>query len=619
MSAFAPALASIRARTLLALGPLNVARVVAYRAAMRFGIHPVQHLPAPMEARPPYFGGPESVRGERAPMAWVTTWRAFGREVPPAAPTGRPPYWIGPLGAPARQSALEPWWKIPDFDTLAGDIKNVWEFSRFDWVVSMAQRGAAGQPEEIERADRWLSNWLDSNPPYRGPNWKCGQEASIRVLHLALASMILGSHRVLTPGMRSLVEMHLRRIRPTMSYAEAQDNNHATSEAAAMFVGGSWLARATESNEFLQWEREGRRALERTVARLFLPDGSFSQASLNYHRLALDTLTIAERWRVLHGLPRWSAAFQERAAAATRWLEAMVDPSSGDAPNLGSNDGALLVDLADAGYRDYRPSVRAAGILFEGVGRFSGAPAAELHCAWLGLSRPDREVPASQGLIEFRDGGYMRYRSGEMLLLLRRPKYPFRPCHCDALHVDLWIGSRNVIRDGGSFSYAAPEPWATYFPGTASHSTVQFDSRDQMPRLGRFLFGAWLRPDEPGSSGCDANSVSAAGSYRDWKGASHRREVHLERSRLSVCDRVAGFSTHATVRWRLDPGEWSLNGRSIRCSDMSLDFNCNGADPEVRLLKGMESRYYGESTPVPVVECTVDRSCSITTTIAWKQ
>ena len=38
-----------------------------------------------------------------------------------------------------------------------------------------------------------------------------------------------------------LVYIHLKRIESTISYAIAQDNNHGTSEAAALFIGGSWL------------------------------------------------------------------------------------------------------------------------------------------------------------------------------------------------------------------------------------------------------------------------------------------------------------------------------------------------------------------------------------------
>lgn len=37
----------------------------------------------------------------------------------------------------------------------------------------------------------WLNDWCENNPPYLRVNWKCGQEASIRVMHLIMAAYIL--------------------------------------------------------------------------------------------------------------------------------------------------------------------------------------------------------------------------------------------------------------------------------------------------------------------------------------------------------------------------------------------------------------------------------------------
>ena len=44
-----------------------------------------------------------------------------------------------------------------------------------------------------------------------------------------------------TPERAAFVAAHLQRIAATKRYAQAQDNNHLTSEAAALFIGGSWL------------------------------------------------------------------------------------------------------------------------------------------------------------------------------------------------------------------------------------------------------------------------------------------------------------------------------------------------------------------------------------------
>ncbi len=83
---------------------------------------------------------------------------------------------------------------------------------------------------------------------------------------------------------------------------EAQNNNHAVSEAAALFIGGIWLrslfAKGEGNRSSEKWARVGRASLERLVDRLVFKDGGFSQYSTNYHRLMLDTLSQVECWRI---------------------------------------------------------------------------------------------------------------------------------------------------------------------------------------------------------------------------------------------------------------------------------------------------------------------------------
>jgi len=133
-------------------------------------------------------------------------------------------------------------------------------------------------------------------------------------MHLAMAALMLGQVKQPTPGLRDLLHLHLQRIAPTVQYAMAQDNNHGTSEAAALFIGGSWLA-AQGVAEGEQWQQTGRRWLENRAARLIGKDGSFSQYSLNYHRVMLDTFCMAEVWRLHLELPAFSPRWQARALA----------------------------------------------------------------------------------------------------------------------------------------------------------------------------------------------------------------------------------------------------------------------------------------------------------------
>ena len=197
----------------------------------------------------------------------------------------------------------------------------------------------------------------------------------------------------------------------------------------------------------------------------------------------------------------------------------MVDPLSGDGPNLGSNDGAFCYGLHSQPYRDFRPTLQLASILFQGHPALSDGPCDEpLH--WLGLvgdgMPAQAEQPTSAAPITlFADGGYAVLRPAtSSWALFRLPTYRFRPAHVDPLHLDLWHQGVNLLRDGGSYAYNASFEDLAVFPGIASHNTVQFDGAEPMPRLGRFLWGDWLQLEAPPQ--LETSSITAAYRCPPW-------------------------------------------------------------------------------------------------------
>lgn len=552
---------------------------------------------------------------------WQSTARIFSRWVMPLGDA--PPDWLAnPLTGQRISEPQRPWWQFPDFDPAVGDIKLVWELSRMDWVLALAQRVRQGDAVALERLNIWLADWCKHNPPYLGPNWKCGQEASIRVMHLACAALLLGQVREALPGLRDLVVLHLKRIAPTVQYAMAQDNNHGTSEAAALFIGGSWLA-ALGHKDGTRWESSGRRWLENRVGRLIGPQGSFSQYSLNYHRVMLDTLSIAEVWRKQLVLPAFSKALYERVGAAGQWLRHMTNPVNGDGPNVGANDGARLLQLTDSEYRDHRPSVQLAMVLFLGQRAYSKAGPWDDALAWLGIPL-SKEVATPLPHLVADDGGFAVLRRGPAMAMLRYPRFRYRPSHADALHLDLWLGGENLLRDAGTYSYNTEPQWLAYFPGTASHNTVQFDDRDQMPRIGRFLFGDWLRTEGLPGLMEDEFGVHIGASYKDAHGGRHHRAIQLDDGMMRVKDEISGFERKAVLRWRLSPDDWILERDvdmprliKVRNSKQTLTVHTNVPIVRCELGNGWESRHYLEKTSLPVLEIEVHESCKIVTEIRW--
>ena len=249
------------------------------------------------------------------------------------------------------------------------------------------------------------------------------------------------------------------------------------------------------------------------MTRLVLDDGSFSQHSTNYHRLMLDTCSFAETWRRWFNQTPFSAPLYIRARAATAWLAALTDSNCGDAPNLGANDGACIFVMHALPYRDFRPSIQWASCVFDNKLLLIAGPWNE-PLEWLALDSPSQHSIRSESRL-MPSGGYAKLANNNSWVMLRLPTYRFRPSQSDALHLDLWAFGRNLVRDAGSYSYNAENGWLEYFGGVGSHSTIQFDGRDQMPRLSRFLFGEWL---SIGDLEFDEEHNRCAARYRDFLG-----------------------------------------------------------------------------------------------------
>ena len=594
-------------RTFARLGLGNVARVAIYRLGLRSGLHPVQALRSPTPIGPFFRAALPRPGLPRPNLQWRETAHFFGW-YHPALPEGPPDWFANPFSDLPQPDTGRDWWNIPDFES--GDIKGLWELSRLDWAVAWGTQAAHGDTVALERLNEWLSDWAARNPPYKGPNWKCGQEASIRVMHLCLVAWILAQDDRPEPGLVTMLICHLKRIATTVSYAIGQDNNHGTSEAAALFIGGSMLT--GQHRRAAYWARKGRRMLEDRAKKLIQPDGSFSQYSVNYHRLMLDSYALAEAWRRYRSLPAFSRSLNERLSAATEWLFAMTDNESGDVPNIGANDGARLMPLAAADYRDFRPSVQTAMALFQNQRAFDAGPW-DSAAAWLGIKTPEQMGRAESR--SFTDGGYHVLRIRGTLAVLRYPNFEFRPGQADALHLDLWHNGWNILRDAGSYSYNAPS--AEWFSGTGAHNTVQFDGRDQMPRLGRFLFGDWLLAEEVETVCATQDGLIAKAGYTDRSGACHIRHVELRNRQMTVTDTIRGGFTSACLRWRLVQDNYKLDPYGVSGNRISLRISTVEQPPSLGLAQAPESRYYQHKENLPVLEVTLKKPTTVKTTILF--
>lgn len=500
-------------------------------------------------------------------------------------------------------------WQRSVLPDSPGDIKGVWEASRFIWAPDLA-RAHRFDPEGgfLGILEQWVEDWIARNPDFGTPSWQCGQEAAMRMINLLLAHRIVAGDAPLSPRLADIVARHARRIEPTMAYAIAQQNNHATSEAAGLFIAGAVLRRdggTRHRKDADRWLTLGRRSLEQSVARLVLADGGFAQYSTNYHRLMIDTMSQVECWRRLMAVEPLSPAFDAAIRRAIGWLAALVDSHSGAVPNLGHNDGAQLYRLGEAPYADFRPALGLARVIF-GV---CDDPAGHAPLHWLDLTLPPAAVCPAVGTTHFPAFGLARLQVPGSRAYLRYPVRRFRPGQADMLHFDLWDDQgRNLLIDSGTSSYADPQAIRD-FAGIVGHNSVRFDDGEPMRRLGRFLFADWPDADSVDEPVADDMGISFSAGYRDYRGITHRRSVAGHAGCWTVTDWIGGHGDSAELRWHLPAQRVEQTANGIVTADMRIMITAD-APLTLMLAPCFTSPTYGKSVPALVLIARTGREAS---------
>ncbi len=434
------------------------------------------------------------------------------------------------------------------------DIKPVWEVGRMAWATLLARAyWLSGDERYAEGFWQRVERFLRANPANLGPHWSSAQEVALRLMALAFSYTLLAAAKASTDARRAILSQalaaHAERIPPSLSYAQAQNNNHLLSEALGLWTAGILLPEHARS---VTWREMGRKYFVEGIARQVTPEGTYSQHSANYHRLMLQLATWAQSLAT-HEQQALPQATLERLRAACRWLFALLDESSGQAANLGPNDGAYIFPLTVLPFGDYRPALQAAAAALGTAGLPNGAW--DELAAWLGLHPPhtSRRGKAAQPV---------RLESGQAWGYLRAAHFTGRPGHADQLHLDLWWRGFNITQDPGTYLYNAPAPWNNALATTAVHNTLLLDDADQMTRAGRFL---WL--DFAQATVLEHSPRRAAAEHNGYRklGLIHRRSVHAGQHEWTVRDEVTG-DTHGhrgRLHWLLPDWPWRIKGDTL--------------------------------------------------------
>ena len=444
---------------------------------------------------------------------------------------------------------------IPYSQFSISDIKFIWEPARFGWAFTLGRAYYVTQDEKYTEAFwKHFESFSESNPPYLGPHWINGQEVAIRMMSLVWAAQIFETASATNPERRGQIIQsiyaHANRIPPTFIYARSQNNNHLVTESAALYVAGLLFDES-------KWRALGWRWLNLALQNQISDYGEYIQHSTNYHRVVLQTALF------VHAIKQdeWPSATSQALTRAAHWLFSMLDPASGRTPNLGANDGALILPLSSTPFNDFRPTVQAAARAFLRTGLPAGAW--DELSLWLGLPPSARTADSDAYMTD-------HLRAKNSWAYLRASRFKSRLSHMDQLHLDLWWRGLNVAQDAGTYLYNAEPPWDNSLVSTRVHNTVTVDGRGQMTRGGRFLTLDWIPAYSQNVLDGNEQVLGKALAYHKGYqrlGIRHEREVSaFVDERWQVKDKLL-FTQPGThvfrLHWLLMDGEWEVGSQEV--------------------------------------------------------
>lgn len=387
------------------------------------------------------------------------------------------------------------WSEINDFNPLNGDIKYVWEKSRFNYLLTIMRYDYHFNEDHAAFIFSEIESWIDANPVNQGPNWKCSQEISLRLFNWMYVLQFYKNSSVLTETLwdkiQNVIYWSLHHTYNHINFSRiAVRNNHAITETLALTISDLLFPFIPETKK---WAKEGKKWLEQEIDYQVYDDGTFLQFSMNYHRVLIQLFSFGISLTDKHNKP-FSKLVYNKAYKSLNFLYQCLQKENGFLPNYGANDGALFFPLSENQYRDYRPQLNTLHVILTGEKLFEEKEVQE-EVQWVKNGNEPKhnfeKLTQKTGVISFKNGGYYICRTETAFTFIRCGSHKDRPSHADNLHVDVWVKGKNILRDSGTYKYNTDKEIGNYFTGTKGHNTVVVNNGSQMLKGSRFIWFHW--------------------------------------------------------------------------------------------------------------------------------
>jgi hypothetical protein len=453
------------------------------------------------------------------------------------------------------------WTEIPFFDVNRGDIKFVWENSKFSFIHYYIRSDISNKTNNAGFVIEKIINWIESNPINLGPQYCCSQEISIRILNWATALFFYSESEELTNEKLNIILnsifFQVEHVESNILFSRiAVKNNHAVTETLCLFLVGMIFPFFPKSH---YWLTKGKLMFEEEVREQIMLDGSDNQYSFNYLKVKLQlyswAIFLAQRNNIFIN----SDSLQKIKTTVCFYKDFVT--YNGRIPNYGANDGSLYFRLNSCDQDDIRAILLPLCYYFNLPIHFQ---IESIHyddlCFYTGMKVSDFDFKTvfPNNIINYSVSGYYGLNLNETMIMIRMGNHLFRPSHSDNGHIDWWYNGNNLLRDSGTFMYLSNPDLSQYFSGIKGHNTVSINGEEQMQRGPGFVWYNWTSGGL-NSQDFDGTVYSFSGFYKyksknGWVVVNRSIIYEITQRKLIVKDDISGSpNTPITQYWHPNP------------------------------------------------------------------
>ena len=350
-------------------------------------------------------------------------------------------------------------------DGLKGvDIKFPWELSRFQHLSVLVKAFQLTKNKQyLEEVILQITDWILNNKSFKGVNWGCTMDVSIRLANWSIALDYIESQYDISKNIKLLfsksIQKHIKYIMFNLEWTHRLTSNHYLSNISGLYISLLYY----DNYKFLKkWSKN---QLEKEIIKQTYSDGMNSESSTSYHRLVLELFAFP----MLFSKNNFSNSYKNR-------LEKMFDfifwikKNNGSIPMFGDNDSGLF--------------------FYYSIGQKHNLNYFDNF--YTKLFKKNICPKKYQGIKLFENSGICIYKNKNIHLgITNMPNGQNGNgghCHNDKLSFELTIDDNLILVDPGTFVYTSFPLYRNQYRSTLSHNTVCVENSEQNRFIKNNLF-----------------------------------------------------------------------------------------------------------------------------------